>query len=354
MPNIYILSRNNYNELSNDQLGDNIFYVRENSAESNNIVSLYVGSSKQCDLFDITNICRSSTSNETIPQSNIITSHPVYPKTLELFISNVSSYTDDGHGNIINSSQEVVGTINYETGLIIYNTGIVRADKASYEYSVVDVYAPEYNYHIPDRFKISNKLFLYEQILSTDGRVLDEPYYFSVMWNPSLNSGQGKFIECSPKQYISKEGTLSTISRNVFSGTDMPLESIITTDENSGTSYTSAILPRNGCELRLTSSSGIDTISFTDITKMQYYQGSTSPSMVDVSGDYISFIVFKKGSNVTDVKLLVSNFSPQASQRIYLMNPDKDISALTVIHLLLYNDGFNICAIVAGYNENEE
>ena len=50
IPVIYILSRNNYNNFGDENYGNNIFFVRENSENLNDMVSLYVGKAKQSDV----------------------------------------------------------------------------------------------------------------------------------------------------------------------------------------------------------------------------------------------------------------------------------------------------------------
>ena len=52
-PVIYILGRNNYDNFGEENYGDNIFFVRENSGEESGMVSLYVGESKQTDVIVI-------------------------------------------------------------------------------------------------------------------------------------------------------------------------------------------------------------------------------------------------------------------------------------------------------------
>jgi hypothetical protein len=50
----------------------------------------------------------------------------------------------------------------------------------------------------------------------------------------------------------------------------------------------------------------------------------------------------------------MTNFTATDSSKIYLLNKDIDISDYTVIHVMLFNDGFHICAIVAGYHDIPE
>jgi hypothetical protein len=69
------------------------------------------------------------------------------------------------------------------------------------------------------------------------------------------------------------------------------------------------------------------------------------------SDDYNSVIVFKKGSSMTTADSVLANFTDPDLPKIYLLNPDIDISTFDILHVMLFNDGFHICAIVAGYEE---
>ena len=65
---IYILSRNNYDNWQGSY-GSNIFFVRENSADQDKMVSVYVGESKQSNIVvsDESDIWDRTTNNYTIP-----------------------------------------------------------------------------------------------------------------------------------------------------------------------------------------------------------------------------------------------------------------------------------------------
>lgn len=357
---IYILNRNNYNTFVEDRrCGNNIFFVRENSSESSNIISLYVGESKQCDLLDVTKLCEVEKTDSSI-SDNTLSSCPIVPNTVQLGTLSgetlTSMYVDDGHGLIVNSSNplDLSGTINYLTGVITYNSGKQQAPDAKYVYSTFNQDNPQEM--LSNEFKIPNKMFFYKQVLDAQGSILAQPYYRVLMWNDDLN----QFLNCSPKELVLENGTLATIGKNIISGTDMPLASIIDVDSTTPSgSIELACLPRNGAESRYMNSDGITTIQIDNIENMYYYQGSENPTLVPVTSDYISVIIFKRKldgeSVIDDVQDLMTNFKAQNNvPKIYLLNPDIDISEFTVIHILIYNDGFHICAIVAGYNENAE
>ena len=62
-----------------------------------------------------------------------------------------------------------------------------------------------------------------------------------------------------------------------------------------------------------------------------------------LSDDYWALFVFRKDASTTSVNDIILN------EDIKILNPDLDISAYTILHLLFTYDGFNICCKVAGY-----
>ena len=114
------------------------------------------------------------------------------------------------------------------------------------------------------------------------------------------------------------------------------------------TNYVSTYLPLNSHEVLLidanNSSFDITSVTISDITHVVGGSARTD--------DYSCVLIFKKNSSVTDATSLMTNFNPTgAIPKIYLLNPDYDISDKTVIHIFLFYDGFNMCAIVAGYDD---
>lgn len=145
---------------------------------------------------------------------------------------------------------------------------------------------------------------------------------------------------------------------NVVTENGIKLASTRTTDSTilaDDSAYTFSILPNNGSEIILSNFYTIGDITITSTSNMTYESinqyGQWSSLSKQTSGDYNSVIIFKKSSTKTTASELIENFTDSNLPRIYLLNPDIDISNFTIIHILLFNDGFNICAIVSGYEE---
>lgn len=149
------------------------------------------------------------------------------------------------------------------------------------------------------------------------------------------------------------------------SGTDMSLKTsfrTVTVTPSSG-AVTLANLPRNGDETILSYDMGDSNnpVSLTSITISDLsvpIMGTATDVGLDVANgevdDYCATIAFRPNAQtpISDVTTLLTNFNPTGQEpRIYLMNPDIDVSTYTVIHLLLFYDGFNVCCTVAGYEE---
>ena len=142
-------------------------------------------------------------------------------------------------------------------------------------------------------------------------------------------------------------------------------------------------LPENSCIVYFygynTSQSddyGVGKITFTATSNSLWYPKTTNlesassgtlTSAVDTNSDmpinhimgkvdcddYSSVLCLKRNPNITNAVDLVSNFSSESTEpRIYLLNPDVDISTYTKINILLFKDAWNLCAIVYGYEEN--
>lgn len=67
--------------------------------------------------------------------------------------------------------------------------------------------------------------------------------------------------------------------------------------------------------------------------------------------DYSSTMIFRKSPNTTSATTLMTNFTANDASHIYLLNPDIDITSFDIISIFLFYDGFNLCAIVYGYEE---
>ncbi len=145
---------------------------------------------------------------------------------------------------------------------------------------------------------------------------------------------------------------------NVVTENGIKLSSTRTTDSTilaDDSAYTFSILPNNGSEIILSNFYTIGDITITSTSDMTYESinqyGQWSSLSKPTSDDYNSVIIFKKSSTKTTASDLIENFTDSNLPRIYLLNPDIDISNFTIIHIMLFNDGFNICAIVAGYDD---
>ena len=148
-------------------------------------------------------------------------------------------------------------------------------------------------------------------------------------------------------------------SGNVTSSSGVSLTTIRNTLTVSAddSSYTFAILPRNGTENIISDTYTIESITITSIDYMNnpdpnnYLSAYGGISAVSRSSDYTTVLIFKKSSNLTDISTALTNFSANDNTKIYLLNPDLDITDYTIIHIMLSYDGFNMTAIAAGYEE---
>ena len=94
----------------------------------------------------------------------------------------------------------------------------------------------------------------------------------------------------------------------------------------------------------------------TNQTHYPYYPQHTNPTCGLVDG-YSCVLMFRPTADATLQNLITltpGTGSPNRVQtHLYIMNPDFDLSSVTVVHAFLYLDGFgNMCVIYSGYNEN--
>lgn len=78
---------------------------------------------------------------------------------------------------------------------------------------------------------------------------------------------------------------------------------------------------------------------------------STSTLTLDQTTDYSCLLVIPKLSSFNSASDIIVNFTANDASKIYLLNPDIDISSYTILHVLLFYDLSNLCAIVSGYQE---
>ena len=72
---------------------------------------------------------------------------------------------------------------------------------------------------------------------------------------------------------------------------------------------------------------------------------------LDQTTDYSCLLVIPKLNSFNSASDIIVNFTANDASKIYLLNPDIDISSYTTIHILLFYDLSNLCAIVSGYQE---
>lgn len=179
-----------------------------------------------------------------------------------------------------------------------------------------------------------------------------------------------------PQQKLNNE--ITNTKSNVISPSSVLLETKMTSIAlpniwSEGDDVEIELLPPNSCILNIggnyypgkISITGYDTGSSVDLwyPGQSRYAENSIPTVIDMNKDiklggstypvdYSSVITFKKNPSITNPVDLVDNFSTQTTNpRIYLLNPDIDISAFTYISIMLFFDGRNVCAIVYGYEE---
>ena len=347
-PVIYILGRNNYDNFGEENYGDNIFFVRENSGEESGMVSLYVGESKQTDILDLSN----DDNVEFDPATNTYNIPEKYRVKGKVFLA----AKDLGNNKIQYSAYLWDGTSFRECG-IPNNVQLVNVNN-------------DWNPTDPSVISAGIKDFMYLDATRKIIYTFDGTEYVATLTIPdtstfaTISYVDTNFVAKSdmPSNYVDNitttvasgkikaginlsTGQLATTSGNAISSTDVPLATVVKQDSTAAGSYTEAYLPRNGGEWRITSQ--ISQLNISNISTMRTSDNSTTAR----TDDYLSVVIFKKASSLTDVSDVMGNFALTNANKIYLMNPDVDISSYTVIHLLLYYDGFNMCAIVTGYQE---
>lgn len=172
--------------------------------------------------------------------------------------------------------------------------------------------------------------------------------------NSTVVVGNGSSADRRNALILSKDGLLQLCGAegNVVSNTGNTLDTLrttLTTINADNATYTFANLPKNGQEVILSDTYTVDSIEITSLANMGCDRGFGDQTIATTS-DYNSVIIFKKGT-IADAESIMTNFTATDSSKIYLLNKDIDISDYTVIHVMLFNDGFNICAIVAGYDD---
>lgn len=400
IPVIYILSRNNYNNFGDENYGNNIFFVRENSENLDDMISLYVGEAKQSDVVIVNgqSVWNNTTNTVNIGTGGVPEDYKVEGKLILAqrtindttfynaltYNASVGTFIDCGIPNNV-----VLVDENWSTSDIL--DGV--KDFFYIQPSTHSIYVFNGSAYDPvitstmfiTREEVETRFVTNDKLPTADGTTIEATpiteqgvthSVFSVKTsgivddstiesNGSTNKIGVKLSGIADGLTIVVDGTTSkltssivkstgqivTSTGNVISGTDVPLATVVTNDSTSSGLVTYNQLPRNGGEIRITNAIGTDqngAIGITNVSNMNKSDGTVVPR----SSDYLSLIIFKKSNSLTDVTKVMPNFSMTGDNKVYLMNPDIDISSYTVIHLMLYYDGFNMCAIVTGYQES--
>ena len=416
---IYILSRNNYNNFSDK--GNNIFFVRENSSETSDMVSLYVGEAKQTDVVIINgddlwdsvtnNVNLGSNTVDYQVQGKLLLVEKEVPTvtdqqetTMKTVYSAMTYDTEQGKfidcgipnnvivvGNDWSTSDTSVGVkdfiyIQKSTGAIyqfdgtqyveVISPSTLNVDNVTIAKSaqnVISVIASG----IADGSTItasSNKLKVSTSgIVDNDTTGIDSNGKIKVSVsgladNSTIETDANSKLKVRTSGIVDgattdvdangkikaginlTTGALTTTTGNVVSSTNVPLATIRVTDTNVAGSFSLPRLPRNGGEFVVDSSAIFTSVGITDISHSDTIKyNDPNNVVVNRESDYLSVLIFKV--NQSDVSQLITNFGITGNNKIYLMNPDIDISGYNIVHVLIYFDGFNVCAIVTGYAE---
>ena len=367
-PVIYILGRNNYDNFGEENYGDNIFFVRENSGEESGMVSLYVGESKQTDVIVIASQSDPTKYDPVSDLSNIPDEYKIKDKLYlmpRLINGEVQylAFTCDNNG--ATGRFKMCGIPN-NVKFCAYN------QKPSVSDAITDfiyIESPEtpsdvcsiYVFDGTDYVSLidPSKLVTLDYIEANYAKKTDVP------------SGDGTTIIENQSTHILSSGfvtaagniisTTANGSANIVSGTDVPLATDITADStSSGIMRYIGHLPRNGGETRIgvgetggiAWTNSISQIEFTDLEHVLDSGGN----IVSRTDDYLSVLIVRRDTNAqtaSDVSTFLPNTASNTlATKIFLMNPDVDISNYSVLHILLYFDGLHMCAIVTGYAES--
>lgn len=260
-----------------------------------------------------------------------------------------SYITETGSNNEIVLSQSGIANVRY-CNILGYNNSIIR-NTSDVNYSTVvgnSLYSEWSNCLV---MGIGNTTTLPTLQSGTDPIII-------IGSQDTKNSGPRRNIAV-----VTSDNEMLYYGDVTDAGTDMSLKTsfrTVTVTPSSG-AITLANLPRNGDETILSYDMGDSSnpVSLTSITISNLsvpIMGTATDVGLDVANgevdDYCATIAFKPNGTISSASDILTNFNPTGQEpRIYLMNPDIDVSTYTVIHLLLFYDGFNVCCTVAGYEE---
>jgi hypothetical protein len=334
-PNIFILSRNNYNAFPDKD--HNIFFVRENSSSTSDVLSLYVGEARQCDIWDLSGVpgidIGDPEHNYNIPNTYWIQdklffygvdvsvgredNEDITEKYFKLMLYDGTRFIDCGiRNNVIVCDNLPANPIN-DFVYIQPSTKAISVYESGQWVQLLDL----------------SQYALATDIPQADGVTIKNT---SNVFSAGINVDSG-FI--------------TTTSNNIFANTGVPLKTERVPAGIQTASYSFPRLPLNGREI-VVGDVNMTSVSILDISKMEDPSGISSLG-VSRSEDYLSVIIFKKalGSSSPTLDNLLPNTQSGSVQKIHLLNPDVDISDMNIIHFLIFDDGFNLCGIVTGYND---
>jgi hypothetical protein len=195
--------------------------------------------------------------------------------------------------------------------------------------------------------------------ISATPTLYDIPEYDDIYRKATFIVGNGKevgnVITRSTSAILTYDGKLHLPSDggNVITNNGNSIDSIRTSQntiqtDNGVSEFT--YLPKNGQEIIISTEHTVSSVQIDNISTMYYNRGFGVETKA-VSSDYNSVIILKKGSIATAEDIMKNFTGADNTPMIYLLNKDIDISTFTILHVMLFNDGFNICAIVSGYEE---
>ena len=368
---IFLTDRSTYDDMSH--VSNNIYFVKEQTYEQSNMISMYMGDGKVTDLLDITSELGSdydiSDPGFVIPDKfKVPNKLYIYRNRKEgLWLSSYSIVCYDVSSNSFimcggDSEQQVIPpdgtTIIVDNGKLKVNiqpdgTTIVNNN------NVWSTVKQEDNRTIVVR----NNEYVVSGILGVDGATSvpatpTSPSDALAVIGNGYTSGSSTVQSDAFKTYnngINLAGNFGTYgSGNFVSPMGVPLDTINYNLNVQTSTYTASVMFPNGAETIISTTTPISSITITDVTYTHCMDvdGTVSsvPVQLNANGSgYHSLVKLIKASTVDSATALCTNFTANGSNKINILNPDYDVSDKNIIHILFFHDGFSMCAIVAGY-----
>ena len=339
---ISYLDRNTYD--GSEKYSNHLYLVKETNDTNNQFVSLYVGESRQADLLDITDYI-TGIDPDTITPSTIPDEFKIPNKLI--CIKNTSENTYKAY--MYDRSNDVFIQVGGSSGGIVFcdglpesgSEGILYADSVTRRLYVFNesVYIPYFGYGASvnsDNCTVLGPFDYhgYNQSLDGSPTVLTIP--------KQTGSSLSSIFELSENGNFKLYGDNTSSKGNIEAATGVKLATPKIIDSVHSGTCGFLNLPDNGTEIVFTNSTGLYKLSISNLT----------PYARALQEDYNSVIILKKHTDLSDINDLFDNFTEaNSTPKIYLLNSDFDVSDKTVIHVMLFWDGFHVCAIVAGYND---